>query len=1037
MKQGVRRFPWPLVLAVTSSVACGSPPPAGTASTLPPPKAASPKSTAKPTPGTQSLELVTAHVTAADVAIAPNAKWLAFNALGHLYRLSAKGGDAEQLTFGPYYDREPAVSPDGRRVVFVSNRGSASLANLFLLNLSTGEIAEIKGAIHASQPSWSPDGKSLAFLSRPPAGKAEVRRVDLGANRIYTRSGSGLVEAVAFLNDGRLVWAERDPTGTTSQILALAVGGKATTELNLKGAVLAIVPDRKSESVFLQLHHVPTGGAPDPDPTRIVSARLPGGEPTAVTSIENAVPSARFSALEGQLWLCERGTLLQADARTGKKQPLRLSLEATLEVYPRTTPHWAMPTARPTAVLDPRVIAKNGGVLFSAAGYLWQLPPGATQPKRIFNEPEGYEWGPAAPSPDGTRVAVQVSLGATQELRIADLKGGTNVRTIASSDRTINFQPAWHPNGTQLAYVATSEGAPVVHVVELKTSKRSKLATEGTWQPTPHFSDDGAWLYFTAKGQVQRVALDGKSQPEAISNFSTPFDRALVAPDGKTIAVGRGEAIWWVPLSPNSPDAKFSDAGAIHASDVGGQGFSFVPGAGAALVYANGDKVLQQIPTDMRSLASVELPKPATEPLLVRNARLLDFERGRFKDPVSIYLDAGRIQWIGSESEHKVQLSTRVLDAGGRFAIPGLIDLGTNLARDPKGSSSAIGRLEAFVAFGVTTVLDVGGDPALVQSWADRRQALGAAVPRILSHPAVIKTLTYSSTGEPQLSEAELRQRVQAAKAAGAHGVSAAPELPWTLQLALADEATKQGLVVSGLSPERDQALKGALLGYWSVPGLSGATPPADDLVQLLAKSQTYLVTSLSTPWGNPALFRQEPQRRSDPLLLTFTSAGERAQTQDWARGLAPELRQQAYDRTLGGFQLAQHGDVPLAVGSGSPSADCFYGHCLHTELWHLAHAGLTPLQILRQATLGNAEALGAAEHFGALETGKLADLVLLDKDPLADIHNTLSVAYVVAEGRPFKDGKPLTVTPAPPPAAPAKAASPAKAAAPSAPRKP
>lgn len=1016
LKLGVRRFPWPLLLAVTSSVACGSPPPPSTASTLPPPKAAPAKSTAKPTPGTQSLELVTAHVTAADVAIAPNAKWLAFNALGHLYRLSAKGGDAEQLTFGPYYDREPAVSPDGRRIVFVSNRGSASLASLFLLNLSTGEIAEIKGAIHASQPSWSPDGKSLSFLSRPPAGKAEARRVDLGANRIYTRSGSGLIEAVAFLNDGRLAWAERDPAGTTSQILALAIGGQATTELNVKGAVLGIVPDPKNDSLFLTLHHVPTGGPPDPDPASIVSVRLPGGEPTAVTNIENAVPNARFSALEGQLWLCERGTLLQADARTGKKQPLRLSLEASLEVFPRTTPHWAMPAAHPAAVLDPRVIAKNGGVLFSAAGYLWQLPPGASQPKRVFNESEGYEWGPAAPSPDGTRVAVQVSLGATQELRIADLKGGANVRTIASSDRTINFQPAWHPNGTQLAYVAVSEGAPVVHVVELKTGKRSKLATDGTWQPTPHFSGDGAWLYFTAKGQVQRVALDGKSQPETITNFSSPFDRALVGPNAKSIAVARGESIWWV-TSPGSPDAKFTDAGAVPASDVGGRGFGLVPGGGTELIYANGAQILQQIPTDLRTLASVELPKPATEPLLVRNARLLDFERGRFKDPVSIYIDAGRIQWIGPESEHKVSLSTRVLDAAGRFAIPGLVDLGTHLAaRDAGGSGSAMDRLDAFIAFGVTTVLDVGGDPELIQTWSDRRQALGGAVPRILSHPAVIKTLTYSSSGELQLSEAELRHRVAAAKAAGAHGIAAAPELPWALQRVLADEAAKQGLVVSGLAPERDQVLMGALLGYWSVPGLSGATPPADDLVQLLAKTRTHLVTTLSSPWGNPILSAEEPSRRGEPRVVAFTFTG--GVRQDWARGLAPALRKQAYDRTVGGFQLAQHGDVPIAVGSGAPDAECFYGHCLHTELWHLAHAGLTPLQILRQATLGNAAALGAAEHFGALEPGKLADLVLLDKDPLADIHNAMSIAYVVSEGRPFKDGKPVTVTPAPPPAA-------------------
>src|SRR5690606_14208658 len=143
-KQGPSTFPWSLALVIAGSTACGSPPPTAAPSTLPPPRAASAKSAAKRTPGTESVEIVAAHVTAADVSIAPDGKWLAFNALGHLYRLSAKGGDAEQLTFGPYYDREPAISPDGRRVASVSNRGADGLANLFLLNLSTGEISEIQ-----------------------------------------------------------------------------------------------------------------------------------------------------------------------------------------------------------------------------------------------------------------------------------------------------------------------------------------------------------------------------------------------------------------------------------------------------------------------------------------------------------------------------------------------------------------------------------------------------------------------------------------------------------------------------------------------------------------------------------------------------------------------------------------------------------------------------------------------------------------------------------------------------------------------------
>ena len=80
--------------------------------------------------GWRTIEIETTEVTAPDVACSPEGKWLIFTMLGKLFRLPLEGGQAEQLTFGPYYDSDPSFSPDGRRVAFQSDRDGSERRTL-------------------------------------------------------------------------------------------------------------------------------------------------------------------------------------------------------------------------------------------------------------------------------------------------------------------------------------------------------------------------------------------------------------------------------------------------------------------------------------------------------------------------------------------------------------------------------------------------------------------------------------------------------------------------------------------------------------------------------------------------------------------------------------------------------------------------------------------------------------------------------------------------------------------------------------------
>ena len=112
----------------------------------------------------RSIEFETTEVTQASITVSPDGGLLVFTMLGHLFQAPVAGGTAVQLTFGPYYDADPAFSPDGGRVAFVSDR-DGSEGNVFLLELETGEVTQATYVNWASHPAWAPDGETIAFLS--------------------------------------------------------------------------------------------------------------------------------------------------------------------------------------------------------------------------------------------------------------------------------------------------------------------------------------------------------------------------------------------------------------------------------------------------------------------------------------------------------------------------------------------------------------------------------------------------------------------------------------------------------------------------------------------------------------------------------------------------------------------------------------------------------------------------------------------------------------------------------------------------------
>jgi uncharacterized protein (TIGR02246 family) len=437
--------------------------------------------------------------------------------------------------------------------------------------------------------------------------------------------------------------------------------------------------------------------------------------------------------------------------------------------------------------------------------------------------------------------------------------------------------------------------------------------------------------------------------------------------------------------------------------------------------------------------------------LAIVNVTVIDVKRGGTLPDHTVLIAGNRIAAMGPAAGVHVPAGVWVVEARGRYLIPGLWDMHVHTADDRITRETF---LPLFVANGVTGVRNMHADCfepcgddrtalAEVRQW-QREIAAGQLVgPRMVAASDVIQgpPAGEPSSVERPTTEAEARALVHLLKERGVDLLKTYSMLPREAYFALADEARKLGISFAGHVPfavraseasdagqrsfehlygfyeecsEREDELRPDLIASWGAPG------SADTLLLLTESFSEEKCAALharliaNNTWVVPTLIVLEEMGRigddlwrEDPRLR-YVTAEERVY---WAESL-----RHAASISSGGLATAgrisqwQHqvvaamreAGVLILAGSDAGHALAFPGFGLHDELELLVEVGLTPAEALRAATLSAAEYLEATDSLGTVATGQLADLVLLDANPLDDIRNTRRIRAVVLDGRYF-----------------------------------
>jgi imidazolonepropionase-like amidohydrolase len=426
--------------------------------------------------------------------------------------------------------------------------------------------------------------------------------------------------------------------------------------------------------------------------------------------------------------------------------------------------------------------------------------------------------------------------------------------------------------------------------------------------------------------------------------------------------------------------------------------------------------------------------------LIIHDVTVIDATGAPAQPHRTVIVRDGRVEEIGSSAAGVGgKLAGVHVDGSGKFLIPGLWDMHVHMVFGdwfPRGKEVT---LPLFIANGVTGVRDMGGELEVLQQWR-KEIATGTLVgPRIVMsgpmldgpQPRFPSSIAITTPEDGRRAVADLKRR-------GADFIKLQSLIPREAVFAIADEARKQGISFVGHVPDSVRASEASNAGQKSFEHLigvfEGSSPLEDQFIKgpktegqflstydparaaalfaLLAKNHTWQCPTLVWERGGNLIdetdFAHDTRAKYVPAYwkdVTWRRFTEQIVHEFYTDDLA--TRKRFVEKELEVVNAMHRAGIPFLAGTDSPpGVYVFPGFSLHEELQRFVAAGFTPMEALQTATLNPAKFLGMEDRLGTIEKGKLADLVLLDANPLDDIRNTQKIAAVIVGGRYLSRGE-------------------------------
>lgn len=1004
-----------------------------------------------------TFKLNTNEGTWMNLDVSPDGKTIVFDLLGDIYKMPISGGKATILRSGLAYEVQPRFSPNGKYISFTSDAEGGN--NIWVMTADGKNAKSITKEKYRllNNAVWTPDGKSLVarkhYTSTRSVGAGEMWQYPLsgsaGLKLTKRKNDQQDVNDPSISSDGKyLYYAEdmypggffqynKDPnkqiyvikrydfkTGKIKQITG-GPGGAARPIISKNGKLLAFVKRVRTKSV-LYIHELETGKEwpiyHDLNKDQI--------EAWAVFGV---YPHFTFTKNDSEIvfWTGGKINRINIDTKQITNIPFQVNEKIKLAKTHRVKRKVFEESFTSKMIKDVKTSPDGKSIIFTSLGHIYkkELPNGI--PKRISNLTD-FEAEPNFSS-DGKSILFVTwndsDLGAVYKVntngsglqKLTSIKGIYRTPSFDNSNSKIVYRKEGG-NGDQGFDYSTKTG---LYIANANGSNHKKISDGGEF---PQFSVDNKRIFFQSGGsfmggltkRLQSIDLDGKNQR---SHFVSKLANRLVpSKDNKWISFIHLHKLYVSPMILNGSEINLDantksfkveslskNAGInLHWSSsndkvhwtLGDEYFS------KSIVNNTGDPFAKSnVVADTNTGIKIGLTAKSDVPegrIAFTNARLITMKGNQIIENGTIVIYKNKIEKIGKSSSVSVPSGAKTYDMKGKTIMPGIVDVHAHVGAFRNGlSTQKHWQFYANLAYGVTTSHDPSVNTAAAFTLEELQRKGLTVGPRMFSTGfilygaegdfkavvnnledarfAIARTKAFGAKSVKSYNQPRREQRQQIMQAARELGVNVVPEGGsnfYSNMSMIFDGHTgiEHNIPVAPVYKDVLSLWKNSKTGY---------TPTL--VVNYAGMSGEYYWYQKSNVWENKKLLKYTPRHLIDPRSRHRTMVPD----EEYYNGHLLTSRTVTDLSKLGvKANVGAHGQLQ---GLGA-----------HWELWMLQQGGMSNHNALKTATINGAEYIGVGDELGSLQKGKLADLIIMDKNPLENIQNTNSVIYTMINGRLF-----------------------------------